>query len=177
MNILQCEHWARRVRNAGWYADLRSLGQSLRVSRSSTGRLLVVGHPDDQPWHLTAHLELLAQFRQVPELYPTLAGPDLGEVSRQDSLLVVTEQPLPDDLLSRLDDARHAGSTVFGLSTEDSDLAAVANESVSVDPDQLTVIPGIVADFELAGHFFGVAAASTSRRTHSLGVRRLFRSR
>lgn len=176
MNILQCETWARRVRNTGWYGDLRALGHSVRASRSDSGRLLVVGHPDDQPWHLTAHLELLATFRQVPELHATLARPELDEVSRHDSLLVVTEQPLPEGLLSRLEDARHGGSTVFGLSTEPGDLAEVANESVSVDPGQMSVLPGIAADFELAGHFFSVAAATKPRVNRRFGARLLRRS-
>lgn len=172
MNLLQCEGWARRLRNVSWYGDLRQLGRSIRGSRPSGSQLLVVGHPDDQPWHLTAHLEMLADFRGLPELRPTLVrGADIP-AQRNDAILIVSEQRIPATVLERLDDARSRGATLLGLCGEDPDLTSLAHESVSLDPHALDLgIPGLVGDFELASHMLGVAAAAPDR---SIGRRRFW---
>ena len=165
MNILQCEGWVRRVRNASWYDDLRGLGQSLRTPRPDSSRLLVVGHPDDQPWHLTAHLEMLADFRGLPELRPTLVrGVDIP-AERNDAILVVSEYRVPDRVLDQLDDARAHGATVLGLSSDNPELTSLAHEAVSLDLDRLDLgVAGLVADFEMASHMFGYAAATPIRQ-------------
>src|SRR4051794_28810159 len=99
MNIMQCEGWARRLRNAGWYDDLRSLGRTLRAPRRESSQLLIVGHPEDQPWHLTAHLEMLADFRGLPELRPTLVRGLEIPAHANDAILVVSEYQVPDQVL------------------------------------------------------------------------------
>lgn len=165
VNLRQAEGWARRVRNAAWYDDLRTLGRSVRTARPESSRLLVVGHPDDQPWHLTAHLDLLATFRGLPELKPSLVRGIEVPAERSDAILVVSEQRVPDELLERLDDARALGATVLGLSSDNPELDALAHEAVSLDLDALDLgFGGLVADFELASHMFGVAAAAPDRR-------------
>jgi hypothetical protein len=164
VNLGQVEGWARRVRHATWYADLCMLGRSVRTARPESSRLLVVGHPDDQPWHLTAHLDLLATFRGLPELKPSLVRGVEIPAERSDAILVVSEQRVPDALLERLDDARTRGATVLGLSTDNPELDALAHEAVSLDLDRLDLGGGLVADFDLASHMFGVAAAAPDRR-------------
>ena len=165
MNLQQCDGWARRVRNKSWYDDLRSLGRSLRSPRQESSRLHVVGHPEDQPWHLTAHLEMLADFRGLEELRPSLVRGIEIPARRNDAILVVSELRMPDEVLEQLDDARTHGATVLGLSTDNPDLDALAHEAVSLDLDRLDLgVNGLVADFELASHLFGVAAATPDRR-------------
>lgn len=173
MNLQQCEGWARRVRHRSWYGDLRDLGRSLRAPRQESSRLLIVGHPDDQPWHLTAHLDMLATFRGIPELRPSLVRGIELPAQRSDAILVVSEQRVPDALLERLDDARSLGATVLGLSTDNPELDSLAHEAVSLDLDRLDLgVAGLVADFELASHMFGVAAAAPDRRLPLSRLRR-----
>jgi hypothetical protein len=171
MNLLQAEGWARRLRNASWYGDLRALGQSLRAPRRESSKLLVVGHPEDQPWHLTAHLEMLADFRGLNELRPTLVRGIEVPAQANDAILVVSEYQIPDNVLEELDDARTRGATVLGLTTDDPELTKLAHEAVSLDLDRLDVgVRGLVADFDLASHMLGVAASAPDRK-------RLFRRR
>src|SRR4051812_763465 len=51
----------------GWLERVRELGLALRATRSPGG-LLLVGPPDDEPWHLTAHLRDEAAFSGLPQL-------------------------------------------------------------------------------------------------------------
>lgn len=173
MNLFECEGWARRIRNVGWYDELRTLGRSLRVTRRDSSRLLVVGHPEDQPWHLTAHLEMLADFRDLPMLRPTLVRGVEIPADRNDAVLVVSEQAVPVGVLDQLQDARSRGATVLGLCTDDSELTGLAHEAVSLDLDDLDLgFGGLVADFDLASHMLGVAAAAPDRRGFSRRFRR-----
>src|SRR5690606_40526456 len=55
----------------GWLERTRELGLALRATRSPGG-LLVVGTPDDEPWHVTAHLADEARYSGLPQLTPTL---------------------------------------------------------------------------------------------------------
>jgi hypothetical protein len=54
---------------AGRRAPLRHLAAR---GGHEPGRLLVVGTPEDEPWHLTAHLADAARWRSLPSLQPTL---------------------------------------------------------------------------------------------------------
>jgi hypothetical protein len=170
MNLGQVETWTRLGRRPSWYGDLRRLGQSLRAARRDSGRLLLTGHPDDPPWHLAAHLDLLAQFGGVAHLEPTLVtADDLADADRRDTLLVVSEHAVPDQMLERVDDARGHGATVFGLSSEDGELETIAHEAVRVDLENTRIRSGLfVPDFEIASHLFGLLAAKPGRQ----GLRR-----
>ena len=166
MNLGQVETWTRLGRRPSWYGDLRQLGASLRAARRDSGRLLLTGHPDDPPWHLAAHLDLLARFGGVPDLEPTLVTPDqLSEADRRDTLMVVSEHAVPEQLLERVHDVRTHGATVFGLSSEDEELETVAHEAVRIDLESTKTRSGLlVPDFEIASHLFGFLAAKPLRR-------------
>ncbi|GAA3144502.1 hypothetical protein GCM10020001_079450 [Nonomuraea salmonea] len=107
----------------GWLERARELGLALRATRSPGG-LLLVGTPDDEPWHLTAHLADEARFSGLSQLTPTLLRwappPDapphlrvgldrLEQAGRGETLFVLAEQQAPVPLLERVDDARRTG--------------------------------------------------------------------
>jgi len=163
---------ARTAKHTEWFGDLRGLARSLRGSRGESGRLLVTGAPDDEPWHFAAHLETLARWRDLPELTPTLVRATDLQVGPRDTMLVVAEGLVPDELLERCADARRAGGTVFGLTGVDESLFEVAHEAVRLAPDRLERGRGwILPDFEAATHVFGEIA--TARRVRSWSRRLL----
>ena len=166
MNLGQVESWARIGRRPSWFGDLRQLGLSLRAARHDTGRLLLTGHPDDPPWHLAAHLDMLARFGGVAHLEPTLVTPDeLSDADRRDTLVVVSEHAVPEQVLERVHDVRAHGATVFGLSSEDEELENVAHEAVRIDLESTRTRSGLlVPDFEIASHLFGFLAAKPARK-------------
>jgi hypothetical protein len=143
------------------------LGVSLRGARRDSGRLLLTGHPDDPPWHLAAHLDMLARFGGVSHLESTLVTPaELADVDRRDTLMVVSEHAVPEQMLERVHDVRAHGCTVFGLSSEDEELETVANEAVRIDLEVTKAGSGLlVPDFEIASHLFGFLAAKPARRS------------
>ena len=57
--------------STGWVERTRELGLALRATRSAGG-LLVVGTPEDEPWHVTAHLADEARLSGFAQLSPTL---------------------------------------------------------------------------------------------------------
>ncbi len=56
---------------SGWLERTSALARALRRPRSAGG-LLVVGPPDDEPWHLAAHLDEESRLAGLPGLTPTL---------------------------------------------------------------------------------------------------------
>ena len=56
----------------GWLERTRAFAQGLRKATRSQGGLLLVGTPDEEPWHLTAHLDEESRLSGIPELMPTL---------------------------------------------------------------------------------------------------------
>jgi hypothetical protein len=133
----------------GWLDRTSSFARALRRSARTPNGLLVVGPAGDEPWHMTAHLADESRLAGIPELAPTLirwkpepgapahlsVGVDrLRAASRTETLLVVSPQAAPAELLERVHDVRRAGSTVFALDTEDPELDGLAHESLPVDP-------------------------------------------
>ena len=55
-----------------WLEQARLFGRALRTTPKSPGGLLVVGTPDFEPWHMTAHLDDESRLSGVAELTPTL---------------------------------------------------------------------------------------------------------
>src|ERR1700730_957872 len=56
----------------GWLERTRVFAQGLRQATRSPGGLPLVGNPDEEPWHLTAHLDEESRLSGIPELMPTL---------------------------------------------------------------------------------------------------------
>jgi len=139
-----------------WLEQAGSLGHALRTSPRSAGGLLVVGTPDYEPWHVTAHLDDEARLSGVAELTPTLvrwspppgAPPHLAvglarlEAARRgETLFVVAEGTAPVPLLERVSDARKTGATILALDSDDPELDALAHEALAV-PRSLTFDAG-----------------------------------
>jgi hypothetical protein len=131
----------------GWLERTRVFAQELRKATRSPGGLLVVGTPEEEPWHLTAHLDEESRLSGIPELRPTLvrwrvpAGAPshlrvglerLEAAQRGETLFVVAPSTAPVPLLERVDDARRIGATIFALDQGDPELDALAHETLAV---------------------------------------------
>jgi hypothetical protein len=130
----------------GWLDKARLFGRALRSSARRPGGLLVVGTPDDEPWHLAAHLDDESRLADIPELSPTLirwspppgAPPHLAHglarleaARRGETLFVVAADTAPVPLLERVSDARHVGAIILALDNGDPELDALAHESLA----------------------------------------------
>jgi hypothetical protein len=133
----------------GWLERTRAFARGLRKSTRSPGGLLLVGTPDDEPWHLTAHLDEESRLAGIPELMPTLVRwqvprgapahlrvglERLEAAQRGETLFVVTPSTAPVPLLERVSDARRAGATIFALDQGDKELDSLAHESLTIRP-------------------------------------------
>ncbi|YCK40690.1 hypothetical protein ACNF49_43515 [Actinomadura sp. ATCC 39365] len=155
----------------GWLERTRELGLALRTTRSPGG-LLLVGPPDDEPWHVTAHLSDEAKFSGLPQLAPTLirwsppadapahlrVGLDrLQRAGRGETLFVLSEQAAPVPLLERVDDARRTGATILAIEGADSELSGLAHDAIAVPATGLITFDG-------AQHLVSAAAGEAERR-------------
>lgn len=109
------------LHSTGWLERADDFGRALRRTRSPGG-LLLVGTPEEEPWHLAAHLADESRYAGLPQLDPTLVRwnppPDapqhlrvdtnrLRDVGRGETLFVVNpEEQASVPLLERVDDAR-----------------------------------------------------------------------
>jgi hypothetical protein len=133
---------------SSWLQETRTFARALRrsVSRTSSG-LLIVGTPDEEPWHLAAHLDQESRLAGIPGLAPTLvrwapppgAPPHLRvgltrleEARRGETLFVVSPEAAPAPLLERVHDARRVGATILALDQGDPELDEMAHEYLSV---------------------------------------------
>ncbi len=135
--------------STSWLERAEEIARSLRRTRAPGG-LLLVGTPDDEPWHLAAHLSDESRYAGLPQLAPNLvrwspppgAPPHLNigverlnEARGGDTLFVVNpdvEAPVP--LLERVEDARRTGTTILALDRGDQELASLAHDSMSLPP-------------------------------------------
>jgi len=121
----------------------RSFGHSLRRYTTRTGGLMLFGPVDEEPWHLTAHLDdelhragvesirpSLVRWAPPPDAPPHLAiGLDrLRDAGRGESLLVVAEDDPADTLLERISDVRRRGTTIFSIGNGDKELTSLSHE-------------------------------------------------
>jgi len=150
MNAEQVAALRAMLAPTSWLQATTSFAAALRASASRRSGLLLVGTADEEPWHLSAHLDDESRYAGLPELSPTLirwapapgapahlaVGIDqLAARSRDRTLLVVSQQTAPAELLYRVQDARRAGATIFALDSGDADLDDLAHEALPVRPD------------------------------------------
>jgi hypothetical protein len=161
----------------GWIDRTALFAGALR--RSARSGLLLVGTADEEPWHMTAHLDDESRLAGIPELKPTLVrwapppeapahlsvGLDrLRAATRGETLLVVSARPAPAELLERVDDVRRLGATIFALDRDDPELDGIAHESLAV-PEATAPV-----SFDAAPHL--VSAAATDAPDPRLRPRR-----
>jgi len=165
----------------GWLDRTRSFARALREYSRTPQGLLIVGTPEDEPWHMTAHLADESRLAEIPELAPTLirwshpagAPPHLRvgierleAATRRETLLVVSPEAAPAELLERVDDARRIGATILALDRGDPELGALAHEALAV-PEGTSPL-----SFDAAQHLVSAAAGEPSgpreapRRAH-----------
>ena len=132
----------------GWPERARVFARALRTSTKTRGGLLLVGTPEEEPWHLAAHLDDESRLSGIEELAPTLvrwnvplnAPPHLRiglerlEAARRgETLFVVTPETAPSALLERVSDARRVGATILALNQGDRELNGLAHETLTVE--------------------------------------------
>ncbi|MFC4585042.1 hypothetical protein [Sphaerisporangium corydalis] len=162
--------------STGWVERTREFALTLRATRSPGG-LLVVGTPDEEPWHLAAHLGDEARMSGLAQLAPTLvrwspppgAPPHLAvgleriEAARRgETLFVVTEEKAPVPLLERVDDARRTGATILALDGGDPELEGLAHDALAVPAED-----GLFT-FDTAQHLVSMAAGELPRSANRL---------
>ena len=158
--------------STGWLERTAEFGRALRRSTRSPGGLLVVGTPDAEPWHLTAHLDEESRMSGAPELAPTLVRwdppPDapphlltglsrLEEARRGETLFVVSPQAAPEALLERVHSARKVAN-ILALDQGDPELEQMAHEVLTVRPGSAPV------SFDAAQHLVSSAAGAAGDR-------------
>lgn len=142
---------------------------ALGTAPHEAGGLLLVGTPDEEPWHFAAHLTDEASWAGRDELAPTLVRwqvpPDapahlavdlsrLRETRAKETLLVVSPSAAPERLLDDVSYARRKGAQVLAIETGDADLRGLAHESLTVPAHSyLDVVQHVVS-----------ATAPTARR-------------
>jgi hypothetical protein len=154
--------------STGWLERTSEFARALRRSSRTPGGLLVVGTPEEEPWHLTAHLDEESRMSGEPEFTPTLirwnpppgAPPHLrtgltrlDDVRRGETLFVVSAQPAPDALLERVHSVRKI-ATVLAMDRGDPELDQMAHEVLTVAPGTAPV------SFDAAQHLVSSAAGA-----------------
>ncbi len=157
---------------SGWLELTRSFARAVRGTRPrAAGELLLVGTPDEEPWHLAAHLDQESRLSGIPGLAPTLvrwspppgAPPHLAvglgrieEARRGETLFVVSRDAAPAPLLERVHDARKVGATILALDAGDPELDEMAHEYLAVGLAPFS--------FDAAQHLVSAAAGEPSGR-------------
>jgi hypothetical protein len=162
-------------------------GYALRRVTTRRSGLMLFGPVDDEPWHLTAHLDdelhragvedlrpSLVRWAPAPDAPPHLAiGLDrLRDAGRGESLLVVAEETPADTLLERISDVRRRGTTIFSIGNGDKELTSLSHETLvpellvpdgfgwstrEIQPEPQTTM--VDEGFETAQHLVSLAAA------------------
>ncbi|HVF03684.1 MAG TPA: hypothetical protein VNA20_02480 [Frankiaceae bacterium] len=135
---------------------------ALGTAPHDAGGLLLVGTPEDEPWHFAAHLTDEATWSGRDELTPTLvrwqvpAGAPahlavpldrLRAARDRETLLVVAPDAAPERLLDDLSRARKAGAHVLAIDAGGSkDLRGLAHETLTVPTQSyLDVVQHVVS--------------------------------
>jgi hypothetical protein len=172
MNADQVATLRTLLATTGWLDRTSVFARALRRSARTPQGLLIIGTAADEPWHMTAHLADESRLAGSRELEPTLVrwsvppgapahlsvGLDrLRLATRRETLLVVSPQLAPADLLERVDDVRRAGTTIFALDRGDPELDGLAHESLAVPPATAPV------SFDAAQHLVSAAVGDGER--------------
>jgi hypothetical protein len=171
---------------SGWVERTREFAVTLRRS-TTPGGLLLVGTPDDEPWHLAAHLDDESRLTGVPELSPTLvrwspppqAPPHLSvtlarleETRRDETVFVVAPDAAPEQLLERVADARRVGATILSIDDGDDELGSLVHDRIVVPRDSIDLVVArsmpMSVDFDTVQHLVSIAAGESGSRA---GVR------
>lgn len=170
--------------STGWVERTRAFARSLQRASRDRGRLLLVGTPEEEPWHLAAHLDEEARVAGMPQLSPTLVrwappadaprhlavGLERIEAARRGEVVfVVAPQAPPERLLERVADARRVGATVLSMDTGDEELAALAHDRLVVPAavtalPQPLITPSPAVDMGAIQHLVSLSAGETSVR-------------
>ena len=186
VNAAQVEALRELLASSGWLDRPRRFARALRGRSRTPHGLLIVGTPEHEPWHMTAHLEQESQLAGIPGLAPTLVrwappadapahlrvGLDrIENAGKSETLLVVGSDPAPDALLERVWDARRAGAAIFALDQGDDELDSLAHEALAVRPGVDPV------SFDAAQHLVSLAVAEPGRTARPAGRPLAFRAR
>lgn len=165
--------------------NVADFADDLHRAPQEAGGLLVVGTPDDEPWHFVAHLADEAGRWGAVRLVPTWlrwqapAGAPahlavtvdrLGSAGRNETVLVVGDRPGQPQLLERVVDARRRGATIMAVHAGDGEIEELAHEAVTVDPCRLDPAEHLISVLAPAG-----PGAATRGRRRSLAARLLHR--
>jgi hypothetical protein len=167
-----------------WFGECRDFARTVRTAPRTEGGLLLVGTPEEEPWHLAAHLDVEADLSGLRNLSPTLvrhlvpegAPPHLSvglnrlvEARNGEAVLIVAPDDPGERLLERVDDARRRGAAILAMAD---DGTAKHNELLTIAHDALLVPEkGPLPGFDAAEHLLALAAGEQP------GARRGFRDR
>ena len=151
MDLSQAQLLRDVLEGTGLLEETDEFANALRHSTRTPSGLLIAGPANDEPWHLTAHLDDEARHSGNQLMRPTLLrwnvhpgdpahlaiGMErLVDTRRGESVLVVAETAANADLtplLERVADARRRGAAVFALQDSESELSGVASETITLD--------------------------------------------
>lgn len=174
------------LNGTAWYTECRGFARTLRRAPRTPGGLLLVGTPEEEPWHLAAHLDTEAGLANLPQLAPTLirhqvppnAPPHLAvplnrlvEARRGEAVLIVAPDDPGAPLLERVDDARRRGAAILTVAEGEEasgELLSLSHEALLVPEN------GVVPGFDAAQHILASTAGENDGRR---GTRRGFRDR
>jgi hypothetical protein len=165
-----------------WFGEMRGFAHAVRTAPRTEGGLLLVGTPEEEPWHLAAHLDTEAELSGLGVLAPTLVRhrvPDgapphlafglerLERARNGEALLVIAPADPGVRLLERVDDARRKGAAILALTDDEprGELLSLAHEALVV-PDG-----GIVPGFDAAEHLLAMTAGEKPRGVGRRGMR------
>ena len=168
---------------SGWVERTRSFAGSLRRV-AEPGRLLLVGTPDEEPWHLAAHLDDEARMSGLGQLSPTLvrwappldAPPHLSvdmrrleSAARGETVFVIAPDAAPESLLERVADARRTGATILSIDDGDEELGSLVHDRLVVptSSDERLVVTAQMpfdVDVDTVSHLVSVAAGENFSR-------------
>ena len=184
MDLSQAQLLRDILEGTGLLEETDEFANALRHSTRTPNGLLVAGPANDEPWHLTAHLDDEARHSGNQLLRPTLlrwnVHPDdpahlavgmerLVDARRGQSVLVVAETAAAADitpLLERIADARRRGAAVFALQDSESELSGVASETITLDD-----FPTGLVSFDNSQHLLSLAVGRAELTEGKPGLR------